>query len=410
MSLPNVPLLRKVLASFLLILLVADDNLAQATCDFSAIPGVVWTGTRQKMSLTEFASYVAPIYWMSPDEPVMQEKSGKEIMIPEVLPFEEPADGPVVYYQYNTIKIRGDQEIVTGGYVPDEAVKGDGILDLRETVTVRLKFMAYFFFEEGLGGHEHDVEPTEVLIWVANSTDLAEEFDVSCEETTYAIGITRVTGESHGYIWFYNVLETDEYVRFPVHMLVEEGKHGLCTDKNGDGIYTPGFDVSTRINDAWGNRDIIRGGTLFTGGYESWMAKPRRPEHRVFPPLPEDSPLRARHKNEQGVYAPDNAIYELRPFPPSEMAEDELLHEKMEEKEVKNWPDIDKISTADEFQKFIDSDLVLNSFAISLRYDGDLGVSAVFPFFIVKNFEEPMAGGFLVHRIYLKACVISDGA
>ena len=100
----------------------------------------------------------------------------------------------------------------------------------------------------------------------------------------------RVTAEAHGLRWFYNVVETDRYTRFPMHLLVEEGKHGMCTDKNSDGYYTPGFDVNKRINDAWGLRDIIRGGALFTGDYKAWMSKVRRPEHRVFPPLPEDSP------------------------------------------------------------------------------------------------------------------------
>jgi hypothetical protein len=217
-----------------------------------------------------------------------------------------------------------------------------------------------------------------------------------------------VTGEAHGYVWFFNVLEADEYVRYPVHMLVEEGKHGMCTDKNGDGVYTPGFDVSSRINDAWGVRDIIRGGTLFTGGYQTWMAKTRLKEHRVFPPLPEDSPHRARHENEDGAYAPDNAIYELRPFPSPSLAEDELLHHKMEEKAVEDWPEMDEISTVSQFRSFIDSDLALKSFAVSARYDGDFGISAVFPFFIVKNFEDPMAGGFLVHRIYLKDTGLRD--
>ncbi len=177
----------------------------------------------------------------------------------------------------------------------------------------------------------------------------------------------------------------------------------MCTDKNADGYYTPGFDVSKRVNDAWGVRDIIRGGTLFSGRWEAWMAKVRRPEHRVFPPLPDDSPVRD-HPDfvVDGVYAPDNAVYELRPFPSSDLAEDELLAEKMGEKEIRDWPEMDEISTASEFWSWWSDELVLKSFAISFRADGDLGFSFVFPFFIVKNLEDPMAGGFLVHRMYLK--------
>jgi hypothetical protein len=197
-------------------------------------------------------------------------------------------------------------------------------------------------------------------------------------------------------------LETDEYTQFPMHLLVEEGKHGLCTDKNSDGYYTPGFDVNVRVNDAWGVRDIIRGGALFTGGYQAWMAKVRRPEHRVLPPLPEDSHLRAQHE-EDGVYARDNAIYDLRAFPSSEEAgDDQLLALKMSEKEKPGWPEVNEISNVAQYQQWADAELALKSFAISLRADGDLGFSFVFPLFVVKNFEDPMSGGFLVHRMYLK--------
>jgi hypothetical protein len=191
-------------------------------------------------------------------------------------------------------------------------------------------------------------------------------------------------------------------------LIVEEGKHAMSTDKNGDGYYTPGFDVSTRVNDAWGVRDIIRGGALFTGGYEAWMAKVRRPEHRVFPPLPPDSRLRAKHVT-RGTYAPNNAIYQLRPFPASTAAgDDELLHHKMAEKEAVGWPDLATARSREELTRWADAGLALKSFAISLRADGDLGLSFVFPLFLVKNFEDPMSGGFIVHRMYLKDTRLRD--
>lgn len=55
-----------------------------------------------------------------------------------------------------------------------------------------------------------------------------------------------------------------------------------------------------------------------------------------------------------------------------------------------------------EFERWWSDELVQKSFAISFRADGDLGFSFVFPFFIIKNLEDPMTGGFLVHRVYLK--------
>ena len=69
--------------------------------------------------------------------------------------------------------------------------------------------------------------------------------------------------------------------------LVEEGKHAIGTDKNGDGYFTPTYDVNVRVNDAWGVRDVMRTGQLFSGGFQSWFAKVRFEQHRVFPPLPE---------------------------------------------------------------------------------------------------------------------------
>ncbi len=374
---------------------------AQGRCDYSHLPGVVWWGTQREMTIEQFAAYAAPIFWFSPDEPTLDDLEGKDIRIPAALPFERQVDAPVVYYQYNDIGLRADQE--GQGFVPDSADFGNSMLDLQRVIALNIKYIAYFPREEGLGGHEHDVEPTEFRIWVLpNTGEVIPEYGVPCDESMFLIGVQRVTAEAHGLEWYFNVLDVDEYTKFPMTLIAEEGKHGMCTDKNGDGYYTPGFDVNVRRNDAWGVRDIIRGGTLFTGKFESWMAKVRVPEHRVFPPLPPDSPLRAAH-TENGEYAPDNAIYELRPFPAAaEAGDDELLHHKMAEKEKIGWPELDEVTSREQLSRWVDAGLALKSFAISLRADGDLGVSFVFPLLILKNVEDPMSGGFLVHRMYLK--------
>jgi hypothetical protein len=378
------------------------------SCDFSSVPGVVWWGTERRMTMKQLAAYAAPVYWFSPDEPTMEEAAGKDLRVPEILPFQSQVDAPMVYYQYNQITTRavGDRAGFGDGpgYIPDPGAKDNSVIDLFNLVAINLKYIAYFSREEGLGGHEHDVEPAEFRISVLRSDgEWTQRYpDIQCDELNFVVLVNRVTAEAHGLIWYFNVLEVDEYTRFPMHLLVEEGKHGLCTDKNSDGYYTPGFDVNVRVNDAWGVRDIIRGGALFTGGFQAWMAKVRRREHRVFPPLPEDSHLRAQHE-EDGVYARDNAIYDLRAFPSSQEAgDDELLALKMSEKEQRDWPEVNEISSVAQYQQWSDAELALKSFAISLRADGDLGFSFVFPLFIVKNFEDPMSGGFLVHRMYLK--------
>jgi len=374
---------------------------SQATCDYSGLPGVVWWGTKRRMTMTEFVSYAAPIYWFSPDEPTMNDLRGKALRVPEILPFEDQVDAPMVYYQFNDIGELADAD--GPGVIVDSTNMANSIIDLNNIVAANLKYIAYFSREEGLGGHQHDVEPTEFRVWVLpNDTEFVQAYGVECDQDLYIMGVVRVTGEAHGLVWYFNVLNTDVYTKMPMTLLVEEGKHATCTDKNSDGYFTPGFDVNVRINDAWGVRDIIRQGALFTGGFQAWMAKVRRDEHRSFPPLPEDSPLRDEYSVD-GVYAPANAIYQLRPFPAAaEAGDDELLHHKMEEKEKIGWPEIHKITSRQQLSQWAEAGLALKSFAISFRADGDLGFSFVFPLFVLKNFEDPMTGGFLVHRMYLK--------
>lgn len=372
-----------------------------AGCDLSAVPGVVWVGSRRRLTMRELAAYAAPVYWFSPDEPTLDHKQGREIALPHALPFEPPPEGAVVYFQFNEIYERLDKD--GPGVVLDPADKGSSTVDLNNIVGARLKYIAYFEREEGLAGHPHDVEPTEFRLWVGRTTSssLAAQFGLKCDTLEYVVGVSRVAGEAHGFEWFWNVLEPDVYTRFPMHILVEEGKHGMCTDKNADGYYTPGFDVNVRINDAWGLRDIMRGGVLFTGGYQAWMSKVRRPEHRVLPPLPEDSPLQAS-LSQNGVYAPENAVYDLRPFPSSDRAgDDELLRHKMHEKESRGWPTIEEFSSAKQFGHWLEQGLAFKSLSIAFRSEGDIGVAWVFPLLIVKNFEDPLSGGFITQRMYL---------
>ncbi len=57
----------------------------------------------------------------------------------------------------------------------------------------------------------------------------------------------------------------------------------------------------------------------------------------------------------------------------------------------------------DQFVDWVDAGAVEKSLAIALYTDGQgAGVSWVFPFFILKNLEDPLTGGFLVWRMYLK--------
>jgi hypothetical protein len=367
-------------------------------CSESGIQAIVWHGNDTKMSIKKLASYCAPVLWFSPDEPLLNDTKGKEILLPEPFPFEEDPQQPVVYYRIRTILHRDDADGLA--YIPDSTDKNQSIIDLRQIAGIDIDFFFYYRAEEGFGGHPHDVESAEfqIIVWPRPT----------CDQCTYHLLITKVTGKAHGLNWYDNTLGVDEYAKFPMHILVEEGKHASCTDKNGDGYYTPGYDVNRRVNDAWAVRDVIRAGALFTGGFEAWMAKVRRPEHRVFPPLPEDSPLR-EHYTENGVYSPDNAIYALRPFPHIDQVPPDL-YRFFADKGDPVWPAIKTVTTLEEFKRWTDTENFVKSLGISLYTDGELGVSFIFPLFIVKNFEDPLAGGFLVNRLILKDHGLRDFA
>ena len=386
-------------------------------CNFSDVPGAVWWGTSNQMTLGQLAAYLAPVYWFSPDEPLLRRAMGEEIMLPQGLPFETPPEGPVVYYQI--------EEVVTySGADPDVTPftrapnPDDSVIDLRGVGTIKLSYFAYFESEVGVGAHQHDLEATEFKIAFLNSDGPFMEMTAAkCDEPNRIMVVTRVSAKAHGIRWFWNVVDVDEDTQFPMFLFVEEGKHGLATDKNSDGYFTPGYDVTRYPNDAWGVRDIIRGGTLFSGGYEAWMMKVRRPEHRVMPPLPEDSPLIPGLTRKQYYYDEGNAVYELRPFPSASLAEDDPgLYHFMHDKDVPDWPELSERSSVEGFVDWADEGLAFRSLSIAFSFagspnadnGGDGGLSFAFPLLIVKNVEAPMLGGFLVWRAYLKDQRLQD--
>ncbi len=382
-------------------------------CDFSDVPGAVWWGTESQLPLERLVAYSAPVFWHSPDEPELEGRSGADVSVPEALPL-ETADGPVVYYQLKEIQTA---EGTAGSvYTRDAANPGRSIVDLTNGGLLRLDYYAYYSDEAGLGAHKHDIEPVEFKIAVIRSDGTAARehgWAGRCRERHYIAAVTRVSAKAHGIEWFWNIVEVDEETKFPMYLFVEEGKHALATDKNSDGYFTPSYDVNVRVNDAWGVRDIIRSGGLFSGGYEAWMTKVRKPEDRVFPPLPADSPLLPEGLERQPDYEGETAVYELRPLPSGnavrawdeEQARTEEsahpLHPFVADKEVPDWPAIEELRTWSQVENWVSEGALKRSLSIAAYADGDLGVSWVFPFFIVKNFHVGMSGGYVLHRMYL---------
>ena len=359
-------------------------------CDFSEVPGVVWAGNDPIMTVQELAAYCGPILWFSPDEPLLNNTTGKDIRMPESLPFEDQADTPIVYYRVRTVLERGDA--MGEAFTPDSYDENQSLVNLENIAGFDLDYFFYYHKEGGSYGHKHDTEAAyfKIAVWQREN----------CPDCRFALIVTRVIGKAHGLNWYDNTLDVDRYTKFPLTLLVEEGKHASCTDKNADGYYTPGYDVNKRVNDAWGVRDTMGAGYLFTGGFKSWMAKVRHEEHRVFPPLPEDSLLRERHMID-GLYAPENAIYVIRPMPEAAFHDPEL-HPFLKDKGDPQWPKQEVFDDFKQFQRWIEAERWVKSLSIAYRYDGNHGLSFSFPLFLVKNFEDPLAGGFLVHRVYLK--------
>lgn len=367
-------------------------------CEYAPYDAFVWSSMDSVMTIEELAAYCGPILWFSPDEPLLEGIAAHDIRIPTAFPFETAPAAPVVYYRLRKILERshGPGE----AYVPDADDRGRSRLNLRQIAGIDLDYFFYYPSEEGFGGHQHDVESTEMklAIWQREQ----------CDDCPLSIIIAMVNCKAHGVLWYDNTLDVDEYTRFPMTVLVEEGKHAGCTDKNGDGYYTPGYDVNRRVNDAWGVRDVIRSGGLFAGSFQSWFAKVRNPSHRIFPPLPSDSPLRDRF-TENGQYAADQVQYQLRPFPHPDLAKDDVkLLPFIADKGDPDWPEVASTSDFKNFYRWIEHESFLKSVSLSLRMDGRAGFSVVFPLFIFWHLPDPVAGGWIVNRVYLMDAKLRD--
>lgn len=355
----------------------------------------VWKGSDSKMKISDLAAYCAPVFWFSPDEPELHNKTGKDIRIPAPFPFENKCDSPVVYYQVTDLLTVDDPKATP--FVKDFADFGNSVLNLKDITAIYICYTHFYNYESGLGSHKYDTEQAQFQFLVNRSKD-------SLGADNFAIYFIRVTAKAHALAWYDNIYEIDtdnpDYeISLPFNISVEEGKHASCTDMNADGYYTPGYDVNVRINDAWGLRDVIRSGNLFSSAFQSYMAKIRTPPFRVLPPLPDDSPLKSKYIVD-GVYSPDNAVYQLRPMPSPDKAYNHLLKKDMTSYYYGEKIDITTESSEDSFINWFTDENAINSFAFAYRSDESAGAVVSFPLLIFKNVEAPLVGGWLVNRIY----------
>jgi hypothetical protein len=314
-----------------------------------------------------------------------------DIDIPTAFPFEEQTEAPVVYYRVRRL-VSNEPDAVRASTALRQA---DSLIDLERTTAIELDYFFYYPSEEGFGGHVHDVESVEMSIVVVRQPN--------CTECRYGLYIHKITAKAHGVLWYDNTLTADSDTEFPLTILVEEGKHASCTDKNGDGYFTPGYDVSERVNDAWGVRDVMRSGALFTGGYQAWLSKVRDPRDRVFPPLPPDSPLIEEYTFE-GEYMPTHNKYEVRPFPTvaEALASGDQSLKRFVDKGDENWPEVVEDTGLDQILDIVEGREFVKSVTVAARFDNEVGISVVFPLFVFKHFNDPVSGGWIVNRMYLK--------
>jgi len=367
-------------------ILISNDVISQ--CPDSL--GIILGQREALISIQDIAEAAAPLLWFSPDEPRLYDDSG-QIQLPEAFPFDPTQSGPVVYYKMQRLFSYQKKLDIHPTAVSQERIK---TIDLKKIKGLSLEFYFYYTEESGLGQHPHDIESTKIEMIVNRPT--------RCNNYRYQIMIQRVVARSHGQYWFENNFTVDQQTVFPPVILIEEGKHACCTDKNGDGVYTPGFDVTEKVNDAWGVRDIITTGKLFSGGFQAWMAKTRTPSSLLLPPNAEGSPaylqIQKKYPNQTVSQS-----YVLREFPDvPDPLEDRLLKKKIKEKKFKKWPQLKgEVGPNMKFERLSKDKKLRNKIGVSYRFDETNSLSFAIPLLLVKHVEAPLTGGWFYNKIYL---------
>jgi len=271
---------------------VAPAHAQPCACDSSSSttdPGVLYRDARPP-SFDEIVHMLAPVLWFSPDEPLLLEGIRA---IPSAHPCDAPASGAVVYYQVAEVVLRGER------LVTDPPQDDPDFFD--KVRHFSLRFFFYYPRDVGMGGHEHDIE--------------GAEFEVALDREPDGCSVVRlllVKASAHGQPWYANRLRPAAGTHYPITLLVEEGKHASCPDRNGDGQFTPGYDINQFVNDGWGVRDVFGAGFLFTGNYAAYMTKARNPASRILPPVDAPPPCIPARLSSLGDRERSLGRYELR--------------------------------------------------------------------------------------------------
>ncbi len=204
---------------------------------------MVWRGAPATLTLGEIADLIAPILWFSPDEPLLARGLGP-------LPYSHPCDSDrrrgVVYYQVTRIQLRGEAAV-------REPVDDDPELFAKARAAI-IRFYFYYPEDIGVAGHVNDLEVVEFQLQLDD--------EGGCRQ----VRIERVIGFAHGVDWYYNRLVVTPDTKLPIAILVEEGKHASCPDRNADGFYLR-FGVPERsASGAAGGEAVAGGRAVVCGG------------------------------------------------------------------------------------------------------------------------------------------------
>ena len=402
--------MRRLLSLFLVILVAATAASAQTIKpgDREYPAGLVWYGTEFKLTFERVAAYCAPFIWFSPDEPLLHYDENGYFQLPMPLPFEDPTDRAVVYFRITKVVAEEGVELKDLWEETGDS-KSDWVMNLEQVKQITMHFFFYYDEETGVGAHPHDFETLEINVQVLNRDDGDEEL--------FGLQVKEVIGHAHGVPWYFNKLSVYEDTKdaiFPITVLVEEGKHGNCTDRNGDGFYSPGYDVNRRANDAWGVKDILRAGVVLTPNYETWMTKIRFPQSRIAPPLPEDSPWYEMFESHFYFSEHNRRQYTLRPTPDvrevdfSDIDHGDNLKHFIESKGYPDWPEAEHVNPFELVNKEMFDESFLGSYGYGVRYDGEVSLAISLPLLLTRNFEAPLIGGWFVNRLYINAGILDD--
>lgn len=273
------------------------------------------------ISLHEVARRARPALWFSRDEPLLDLDGPLPREWPRRRAADATPED-LVYYRITKIKSSSSDDDLARAFrdqlparlqahvsparadpevIAEMPLDGTLLEQLKEFV---IRYLFYYPNELGANGHVHDLESIELRVVVENADERGDPRAV--DPTCRQIRVATLYGAAHGLGLYTNMLDLDIVLRdrldetslvlestsrrttvaagtaalpmpstsdeplgaierltrsdpfWPLIVLVEEGKHASAPDRNGDGMFTPNFDVNRFSADAWGARDTMR--------------------------------------------------------------------------------------------------------------------------------------------------------